>query len=281
MTAPNRPAGRGQATREAPVAVKARRLGLRVIQPGRVRSPESIEAIVGLAPTLGVLADYGQLIPAALLDVMPAGILNVHPSLLPRHRGASPVAAAILAGDRETGVSIFRMDEGLDTGPLVSTERVGLTGTENAPELEAALAGVGAELLRRTLGPWLGDQVRTRPQDDASATLTRPLKRDDGRLDPTRSAAALERQVRAYQPWPGSYLEVPTRLVVWDAEVAPSERADTPGALVQSGNEPALATADGRLRLAEVQPGGGRRMSGAAWLRGRPQLTASAPPTIG
>jgi methionyl-tRNA formyltransferase len=274
VTAPDRPAGRGQATRSAPVAVRARQLDLPLLQPHRVRSPESIEAIMDLVPLLGVLADYGQLIPAGVLNLVPRGILNVHPSLLPRHRGASPIPATILAGDREAGVSIFRMDEGLDTGPLVATEPLDLTGAETAPELEGTLSRLGAALLRRTLPGWLAGQLKARPQDEAAATVTRPLRREDGRLDPMRGAAALERQVRAYQPWPGSFLETPSRLVLWKAEVAPSEAGDRPGTLVRVGHDPALATIDDRLVLAEVQPAGGRRMTGAELLRGRPQLIA-------
>jgi methionyl-tRNA formyltransferase len=275
VTAPDRPAGRGGNLRSSPVAAKARQLGVRVLQPKRLRAPESLEAILVTAPALGVLADYGQLVPGSLLDAIPAGILNVHPSLLPRHRGATPIPATILRGDPEAGVTIFQMDEGLDTGPLVASERLALNGTETTPELESTLSALGALLLRRTLGPWLARELRPRPQDDAVSTMTRPLRREDGRLDPERDAADLERQVRAYQPWPGSFLELPARLLVWKAEAAPSEAGDSPGALVRSGHEPALATKGGRLRLLEVQPAGGKRMTGAELLRGRPSLLAS------
>ena len=157
-----------------------------------------------------MLADYGQIVPAALLDP-PFGALNLHPSLLPRHRGASPIPAAIVAGDRETGVTLMRMDAGLDTGPIVAVERLPLAGSETAPELEARLADLAADLLARSLEPWLRGDLPATPQPEEGATLTRPLRREDGRLDPALPAADLERRVRAYLPWPGTFLEVGRR----------------------------------------------------------------------
>jgi methionyl-tRNA formyltransferase len=164
----------------------------------------------------------------------------------------------------------MRMDAGLDTGPIVAQTHVPLSGTETAPDLEAHLATVAADLLADNLGPWLRREIQTRPQPSEGASLTRPLRREDGRLDPSKPAGELERQVRAYQPWPGSFLETHTgRIVVWAAHVAPSEADDRPGALVPvDADGLAVATVDGRLVLDEVQPAGGRRMSGAAYRRG-------------
>jgi len=270
VSAPDRPAGRGGHSSAVPVAARARELGLPLLQPERLRSPEALESIVALGAALGVLTDYGQIVPAALLEAFAAGILNVHPSLLPRHRGATPVPAAILGGDVESGVTLIRMDDGLDTGPIVAIERLALTGSETTPELERRLAAIGSALVRRTVGPWLRGALVARPQDDGLATMTRPLRREDGRLDAGRTAATLERQVRAYQPWPGSFLETSVRLLVWRAEATPSEPDDRAGTLVRSGDTAALVTVDGRLRLIEVQPAGGPRMTGAELLRGRP-----------
>ena len=163
---------------------------------------------LALEPELAVLADYGQLVPAPILE-LPHGALNLHPSLLPRHRGATPIPATILAGDATTGVTLMRMDAGLDTGPIVAQERRRLDGDETAAELEADLAERAAGLLTRSLDPYLAGELIPHPQPDEGATLTRPLRRDDGRMDPTRPAVDLERQVRAYQPWPGSYLVTP------------------------------------------------------------------------
>jgi methionyl-tRNA formyltransferase len=272
VTAPPRPVGRRQIETPTPVETTARELGLEVMTPERLRDTAAIADILGLEPRLLVLADYGQIVPDELLEA-PDGALNLHPSLLPRHRGATPIPAAILAGDAETGVSLMRMDEGLDTGPLIAIERVSLAGDETAPALEARLAIVAAGLLARSLEPWLIGDLPALPQASVGATLTRPLRREDGRLDPTLPAELLERRIRAHLPWPGSFVEIDDgRLVVLSARLAPSDRDDAPGTIVPDEQGLALATSDGRLILDEVQPAGGRPMSGEEYLRGRPAV---------
>ncbi len=269
VTAPPRPAGRSQQLTTTTIAEAANELGIgTILTPERLRAPESIGAVLALQPDLLVLADYGQIVPAALLDVR-HGAINLHPSLLPRHRGATPIPAAILAGDAETGVSLMRMDAGLDTGPILDHERVALDGSETTPALEAALEQVAAELLERNLRPWVRGELEARPQADAGATLTRPLRREDGRLDPRKSAIDLERQVRAYQPWPGSFVDTPVgRIVAWSASAD-----DSGGTARGSFDERGLGVGDGeRLRLIEVQPAGGRRMTWEAFIRGRPSI---------
>lgn len=278
VTAPPRPAGRGRKIARSPVHEAAEPLRLRPVHtPERLRAPASLRAVLSLAPDLAILADYGQLVPAPLLD-LPLGALNLHPSLLPRHRGASPIPATILAGDRETGVTLIRMDAGLDSGPILAVEPIALTGDESTPELEERLAAVAAELLARSLGPWLRGELTARPQPPTGVTTTRPLRRDDGRLDPQRPAVELERQVRAYQPWPGSWLETPVgRIAVWRAEATDQDSAssETPGTLVADADGFALVTAEGRLRLLEVQPAGRNRMTGASFRRGRPSVAGA------
>jgi methionyl-tRNA formyltransferase len=273
VTAPPRPVGRKQVPTPTPIGALAAELRLApVLTPVRLRSPESIEAILALRPELAVLADYGQIMPPALLD-LPHGALNLHPSALPRWRGAAPIPATILAGDRRTAVSLMRMDAGLDTGPVVARVDVPLAGDERAPDLELRLAQVAGELLDRSLRRWLRGELTAQPQPARGVELTRPLRREDGRLDPTQPAAALERRVRAYLPWPGTFLEVDgERLVVAAASVAPSDAGDVPGTLVRHGRLPALATADGRLVLEGVTPPGKRSMAGEDWLRGRRDL---------
>jgi len=273
VTARPRPAGRGQAPRATPIDDAAAALGIRtILRPTRLREPAAIESVVALEPELAVLADYGQIVPRALLG-LPRGALNLHPSLLPRHRGASPIPAAILAGDRETGVTLMRMDEGLDTGPIMATERLALDGTETADGLEARLADIAADLVARSVGPWLAGDLRAAPQPADGATLTRPLRREDGRLDAALPAQAMERRVRAYRPWPGTFLDTSTgRIAVHAAHVEPSLPGDEPGDLVAHDDGVAFATSDGRLVLDEVQPAGGRPMTGAALRRGRPGL---------
>jgi methionyl-tRNA formyltransferase len=245
--------------------------GLPMLRPIRLRAPEAVAQVAALAADLLVLADYGQIVPPALLDLPRHGALNLHPSLLPRHRGASPIPAAILAGDAETGVSLMLMDAGLDSGPVLAQGRVALNGRETAPDLERDLARAAAELLALHLEPWLNAEIVPHAQRDGGVTLTKPLRRSDGRLEPLRPALELERQVRAYQPWPGTFFETPEgRIIVWQARVARGDGA--PRTIVDG---PAIATVDGLLELVEVQPAGGRRMSGEELIRGRPGLLGS------
>ncbi len=270
VTAPPRQAGRGGQWRLTPVDEAARALHVApILTPPRLRHPDAIEAILALRPDLAILADYGQIVPPPLLDLR-LGALNLHPSALPRFRGASPIPATILAGDATAAVTLMRMDAGLDTGPVVARADVALAGDETAPELEARLAELGASLLDASLPAWIDGTLPATPQAEAGVILTRPLRREDGRLDPARTATELERHVRAYVPWPGSHLELPEgRLVVSRARVAPAAPADVPGAIVVEGREPALATAAGRLVLERVTPEGRKPMRGEDWLRGR------------
>jgi methionyl-tRNA formyltransferase len=277
VSAPDRTAGRGSAVRATPVARCAGALGLVLLQPVRLRAPESVAALLELRPELGVLADYGQIVPGAVLDAIPHGMLNLHPSLLPRHRGATPIPAAILAGDWQTGVSLFLMDAGLDSGPLVSTSVEALDGTETTPDLEARLARSAAALISSKVNPWLQGELEARAQPPDGMTLTRPLRRGDGRLDPSRPASLLERQVRAYLGWPGSYLETRAgRLVVHAATVGPG-RPEPAGSIGAAGDGLALVTSDGSLVLDDVQLAGGRPMTGAALVRGHPGVLGPPP----
>jgi methionyl-tRNA formyltransferase len=273
VTAPDRPVGRRGELTPVPVARRARDRGFRLLQPERLRAPAAIAEVVALRPAFGVLADYGQIVPAAILDLPAHGILNVHPSALPRHRGASPIPATILAGDGEAAVTLIRMDEGLDTGPIVARDRWTLDGSETNQTLEAEAAQRGAALLARSIDPWLRGELAAVPQGDTGATLTRPLRREDGRLDPRRPASELERRVRAHVPWPGSFVDTALgRLIVHDAEVAASEAGDRPGLVVADGDGLALATSEGRLVLRRAQLAGRRATDAAALRRGTPGL---------
>lgn len=273
VTPPDSRAGRGGDTVAVPVASAARARGIEPLQVRRVRDAEAIESVRSMAPDLGVLADFGQLIPPAILELPRVGMLNVHPSLLPRHRGATPIPATILAGDPTAGVSIMKMDAGLDTGPIVAARSWLLDGSEDSPALERRAAAEGAALLDEVLDAVLGERAVAVPQDPAGVTLTRPMTRESGRLDPGRPALELERQVRAMRPWPGTFLETGgLRVSVRDAGLGPTEPGDVPGRIVADGDGLALATADGRLRLRVVQPAGGRAMTGVAFRRGRPNV---------
>jgi methionyl-tRNA formyltransferase len=276
VTMPPRPVGRRRIETPTPVESQARELGLTVLTPSLLRDPAALASVLDLDPDLVVLADYGELVPKPLLERR-HGALNLHPSLLPRHRGAAPIPAAILAGDPETGISLMQMDAGLDTGPIVAAERAILAGDETSPALEARLAIAAAGILARSIDPWLAGELVPVPQGEAGATLTRPLRRADGRLDPRLPATILERQVRAFLPWPGSFAEAGgDRLVVLAATVADPDPDDEPGTFVPDRSGLALATADGRLVLHEVQPAGGQPMSGEEYLRGRPRILGQA-----
>ncbi len=277
ITTPPRPAGREGDLTSTPVEAWARQVGHHALTPERLRDPTCRAAIEALRPELMVLSDYGRIVPQELLDIPPKGALNLHPSLLPRHRGAVPIPAAILAGDPVTGVTLMRMDAGLDTGPIVAQMRVALDGTEDTPALEERLSHVASDLLVASLPGWIAGDLPAVPQGEVGATLTRPFRREDGRLDPTRRAVELERQVRALRPWPGTFLDRPDgRLIVHDARVGDSG-ADTdtlPGWVVlRRDARLQLLTADGVLDLLEVQLPGKRRMSAAELalgLRGNP-----------
>jgi methionyl-tRNA formyltransferase len=272
VTAPPRPVGRKQAVTPSLIHDVATDLGVEtILTPERLRAPESIASVLALDPDLLVLADYGQIVPAALLGLR-HGALNLHPSLLPRHRGATPIPAAILAGDAETGVSLMRMDAGLDTGPILAQARVPLAGTETAPVLEGALERIASDVLDWNLGPWIRGELEPRPQSEDGVTVTRPLRREDGRLYPSRRAVDLWRQVRAYDPWPGSFVDTDAgRLAIWKSSVEPTTDR-SPGLFGPRG----LSTADGELLLHEVQPAGGKRMSWESFLRGHPGFVGSA-----
>ncbi len=279
VSAPDRPVGRKAIVAPTPVTARARQLGLPVLQPVRVRLPESVEALQDLAPELIVLADYGQLIPRVLLDLPARGFLNLHPSALPRHRGAAPIPATILAGDTESAVTLMVVTEEMDAGPIVASERLDVRPDDTAVTLGARAAVLAAGLLRRALPEWLAGRLEARPQPTDGVTMTRPLRREDGRLDPGRSAVELERQVRAYQPWPGSFIQsIKTRdqrLIVWEAHTSPSESGDEDrvgGFVTSSDKRLVLVTSDGRLVLDKLQAAGGREMEAEEFLRGHPDL---------
>jgi methionyl-tRNA formyltransferase len=276
VTVPPRPAGRAGELRATPIQHTAAAAGFHpVLTPSRLRAPEAVESVLALEPDLLVLADYGGIVPPALLG-LPFGALNLHPSLLPRHRGAAPIPATILAGDRETGVTIIRMDEGIDSGPIIAVERVRLDGSETAPALEGRLAAVAAALLERTLAPWLRGELHPVPQPVAGVTVTTLLRREDGRLDAGAPVVDLERQVRALQPWPGTFIETEVgRVAVHAARIAQLEPGDEPGRLVRHGETFAVVASDGRLVVEGAQPAGGRAMSGAELVRGRPALVGA------
>ena len=271
ISQPDRPAGRGLRSRPSPITAWARENGLRVETPRRLRSGEGRDLLRGYAPDGLLLAAYGQLVPDDLLALGRRPPLNVHPSLLPRHRGAAPVASTILAGDPVAGVTLMVMTPALDTGPIVAQWQVPLTGRETTPELEASLALAAAAEVPPELERWASGALATRPQDEREATLIRPFRRVDGWIDWQQSAVDIDRRVRALQPWPGAWTTMDgRRLHVRAAHPVAGVDGAMIGALLP-GDWPQVACGHGALALDRVQPEGRPVMAADAWRRGLPR----------
>jgi methionyl-tRNA formyltransferase len=255
VTRPDRPGHRLRLT-PPPVKTAAQELGLEVFQPERVRAPESVSRLAAAAPELIVVVAYGQIIPRAVLEIPPRGVLNVHASLLPRHRGAAPIAHAILSGDSVTGVTIMRMDELLDHGPVLTARETAIGAHEDAAALAERLAAMGAELLVETIGRL--DEVGPVEQDHDAATLAPKLAREDGELDWDQDAAELDRRVRGLRPWPGVTLPFAgARVKVLRGRPLTGQGA--PGQVLRTGHDGVeVAAGRGSYLLEEVQPPGRR-----------------------
>jgi methionyl-tRNA formyltransferase len=259
---PPRPAGRGHAVTRSPVHEAADRLGLMVRTPVRVkRDAAEHEAFAALDLDAAVVAAYGLILPPAMLDAPRRGCLNIHASLLPRWRGAAPIQAAILAGDTQTGITIMRMEEGLDTGPMMLRGAVPISGESTARTLHDQLAALGARMIVTALREW----PEPVPQPEEGATYAAKLTREDGRLDFTRSAAVLDRQIRALTPWPGTFAHLDGEVLKILA-AAPVEGVGPPGAVLDTYFT--VACGEGALRLDRVQRPGRPAMPGDAFLRG-------------
>lgn len=268
VTQPDRPAGRRLQLRASPIATFAREEGLALLAPERLRSEEARAALSDFRPDGLLLAAYGQLVPAHLLALGSRPPLNVHPSLLPRHRGAAPSAGTILAGDAEGGVTLMVMTPELDSGPIVRQWMVPVAPRETAHQLEARLAELAAEVVPPELERWAAGELPTTPQDERSATYVRPFTRRDGWIDWRRPAVEIDRQVRALQPWPGAWTSLDgRRLHVRAARPVPGVD-DVPIGALLPGDPPIVACGVGGLALEVVQPEGRPSMPAEAWRRG-------------
>jgi methionyl-tRNA formyltransferase len=260
ITQPDRPAGRGLKLSASPVKQTAERLGLSVAQPERIRDEQAVEDIRRLEPEVLVVVAYGQIIPQSLLNVPRLGALNLHASLLPRHRGPAPIAWAILEGDERTGVTVMQMDRGVDTGPILTQAEVPIAPDETASGLEARLAQRGAELMVEAISSLAQGTIQPVRQPDEGATHAPRLRSDDGKLNIQMPAREIDRRVRALGQSPGAWLSLPAGdLKVLKGHLATGDDSD--GLPV--------VTSDGVYVLDQVQPAGGRPMSAAAWARGR------------
>lgn len=271
VTQPDRPAGRGRCVTPSPVKETALAQGIAVYQPQTLRTAEAIEPLARWQPEVIVVAAFGQILPPAVLALPPHGCLNVHASLLPRYRGAAPIPAAILAGDEMTGVTLMRMDEGMDTGPILAQADLPVAAGDTAGSLTTQLAELGARLLVDLLPGWLAGEVAARPQDAARAIYCKPLKKQDGLLDWSAPAVQLDRQVRACHPWPGAY-------TTWRGQVLKIARArprpewageGRPGTVVLLPEGLGVVTGQGLLELVEVQAAGKKPMPAGEFVRGQ------------
>lgn len=268
VSQPDKPAGRGGRMQAPPVQLAARELGIEGFQPSTMRDEAVQERLREAAADVFVVAAYGKILPQAVLDIPRRGCLNVHASLLPRWRGPSPIVAAILAGDGETGVSIMRLVRKMDAGPVLSTVRLPIAGDDAAESLEPRLAGAGAAELVRVLPEWLAANITPVAQDEAEATYCHLIAKDDGFLKTGMTLEEAERAVRAYNPWPGAFVRYKgERLGVWKASIAPAAPANAGNAAVIA-RAPAVAFRGGWLLLEEVQKPGGKRLSAQQFLAG-------------
>lgn len=267
VTQPDRARGRSKRPRPPPVKEAAAEWGLVVAQPER--ASRGLETIRSVAPDVAVVVAYGQLLGPALLEIPPLGFLNLHFSLLPRWRGASPVVRAILAGDAVTGVSLMQLDEGMDTGPVWASVSTAIGARETAGVLSARLAGIGAALLAERLPAIVAGDLEPVPQDDRAATAAAKVTVEEAYVDPQRHRTeAVLRAVRAFDPRPGAWTLVEgERFKLWRA--APTEEREEAGTAALHGDRVVLGTRDGAVELLEVQPAGKPRMAAADWMRGR------------
>ena len=274
ITQPDRPAGRGRQMRASPVKEAALELGLMILQPTSLRDEAVLERMRGIQPEVMAAVAYGQILRPEVLAIAPKGVVNVHPSLLPRYRGPSPIQSAILSGDDVTGVTIMLMDAGTDSGPVLAQQEVAIEAEDTGGSLSGQLADVGARLLADTLRSWLDGEVTPAPQDDDQATATRLLRKEDGLIDWTQSAAQISRQVRAFNPWPGSFTRFAgEKLNIWQALPVEGSHALNPGEVVALPSGPAgapiaVTTGDGLLVPVEVQREGRKRVAAADFARG-------------
>lgn len=285
--APDKPVGRKQILTPPPVKVAAQKYNIPVFQPAN--SHELADTLKTASTNLIITAAYGLILPKEVLGTPKYDCLNIHPSLLPKYRGPSPIQAAILNGDAETGVTIYKMDEQIDHGPILITDHLSLNTKEyTTPELSDKLSNLGADLLLQTLPDWLAGKIMPQPQDNSQVTLTKIITKEDGQIDWRKSAQEIERQIRAYTPWPGSYTTLPnyspsevegSKIKIMEAEVSDTNKQFYPERSQKAGevsltetNKLAIQTGDGALIVKKLQLAGGKSLSAQNFLRGHKNI---------
>lgn len=272
ITQPDRPSGRGRVLTAPPVKVCAQEIGIvPILQPETLKDDAVVAQIAALQPDVGVVAAYGEILRKNVLAIPTHGYLNIHPSLLPLHRGPAPVTSAILAGDHEVGVSVMQLGSKMDAGPILVQHRQPLRATDRAGALTEELFHIGARLLTEVIEPYCAGVLVATPQEDANASYIGLLSRDVGIIDWSSSAVTIDRMIRAYDPWPGTSTTVhggALRIIAATPVDAP--RNATPGSVIDTPNGPIVVCGSGALLLNQVQPAGGRVMDARDWRRGQP-----------
>jgi methionyl-tRNA formyltransferase len=274
VTQPDQPKGRGLKLQPSAVKEVALKENLPVLQPQRAREENFIQQLAALQPELIAVAAYGQILPKAILDLPRFGCLNVHTSLLPKYRGAAPIQHAILNGDSETGVTIMKMDVGLDTGDMLTQERTPIDASDNSQTLHDRLANIGANLLVRSIPEFISGKIQARPQPTEGVTHAPKIKKHDGEINWTQPAQVIWNRVRALVPWPGAFTHLPDQpqphlLKIWSAEVIDS--TGVPGEILHADKSGVvIGCGTGALRILILQREGGRRMNAAEFLAGHP-----------
>jgi methionyl-tRNA formyltransferase len=249
---PDRPAGRGMKMQAPAVAVRARELGLPLVQPSKIRTEEFLSQITAAAPEVGIVIAYGRILPKSLLDIPKHGFLNVHGSVLPKWRGAAPIQRSIEAGDAETGVTIMRVDEELDHGPMFAIATTPIGPDERTPSLVQRLAHLGVTPLLETLRALKDGTATEAPQDHAQATLAPKIEKQEGEVRFTESAATIYNRFRAFDPWPGMFIRSGEETIKL-TEIRPSDRTGEPRTILDFGESVTVATADGAIEILEMQ----------------------------
>jgi len=277
VTQPDRPAGRGQKLRQSPVKQKAEVSGLPIFQPPTLRNDAEVDHIRRWKPDALVVAAFGQILRQPVLELAPFGSINVHASLLPRWRGAAPIQYAIHAGDEQTGITIMKMDVGLDTGPMLRQSSIPIAPDETGATLHNKLAQLGAELLPSTLLAYFSREIVPQPQPEEGITIAPSIKKAAGEIDWSQSAVEIDRKVRAYTPWPGtfSYLAGEMLKVINGKPHPTLAHPVQPGTLILEDNLLMVQSGEGSYQLDEIQPAGKKRMTAQAFLAGRPDVVGT------
>lgn len=271
-TQPDRPAGRGRKLTASPIKLVAQKYHVNVLQPETLRSASAVSELVGLQPDMMIVVAYGLILPPEILSVPKHGCLNVHASLLPRWRGAAPIQRAILAGDKQTGVTIMQMDAGLDTGDMLKQSIVPISTETTARQLHDELAVRGAEDLMQVVEQFGSEKPPVpQKQDDTVATYAEKLSKQEARIDWREAAEVVLRKIKAFNPWPVAHTSWQGKIFrIWDAEIASAERSAQPGELITATNGiPVIACGAGAIALLELQPEGKKRMTSQAFMNAR------------